>query len=76
MSTLFQLINLKCRKKKTKYISTKALLGCPQKSAIIIKLYTTSLKNQIQLFEKLQKYVYLQEDKLLLEYLVVVILYV
>lgn len=51
MPTLNQ-YTLKCRKKKINKDSTTALKGCPQKSAIVIKVYTTSQKNQTQLLEK------------------------
>lgn len=73
MPTINQLIN-KCRSKKIRKDSTKALAGCPQKSAIVIKVYTTSLKNQIRLLEKWLKYVFLHVVKLLSEYQVKVIL--
>lgn len=55
MPTLNQYIN-NCRKKKINKDSTTALKGCPQKSAIVVKVYTTSLKNLILQFVKLQKY--------------------
>jgi len=53
--TLNQLVRLKCRKKKLNKDHTKALAGCPQKSAIVIKIYTTSPKKPNSAIRKVAK---------------------
>ena len=54
MPTLNQYIT-KCRKKKINKDSTTALKGCPQKSAIVIKVYTTSPKKPNSAVRKVAK---------------------
>jgi len=54
MPTINQLI-LMCRMKKIRKDSTKALAGCPQKSAIVVKIYTTSPKKPNSAVRKVAK---------------------
>jgi len=53
--TLNQLVYFNCRRKKKKKDSTKALAGCPQKSAILIRAYTTSPKKPNSAVRKVAK---------------------
>jgi len=55
LPTLNQLVSLKCRRKKLRKDSTKALAGCPQKSAILIRAYTTSPKKPNSAVRKVAK---------------------
>lgn len=55
MPTINQLVVLKCRRKKLRKDSTKALAGCPQKSAILIKPYHTSPKKPNSAIRKVGK---------------------
>ena len=55
MPTINQLSNLKCRRKKLRKDHTKALAGCPQKAAVIIKIYTTSPKKPNSAVRKVAK---------------------
>lgn len=55
MPTFNQLVYLKCRRKKLRKDSTKALVGCPHKSAILIRAYTTSPKKPNSAVRKVAK---------------------
>lgn len=54
MPTINQLHN-KCRRKKLRKDQTKALMGCPQKSGICVKVYTTSPKKPNSAVRKVAK---------------------
>ena len=55
MVTLNQLVQKKSRAPKHHKIRSTALVGCPQKKGVCIKIRTMKPKNQILLYVKLLK---------------------